>query len=114
MRFRTPKGAQVDARHRSNPDTWTHAVLNGIQARENGLLITLDVGDVRGLTISVILTLEEIAAWMPDLVAKHAERSDTLVRAAEQRMRALAAKEGKNLGVNLPYLEGDPTHAKKA
>ena len=69
---------------------------------------------MRGLTISVILTLEEIAAWMPDLVAKHAERSDTLVRAAEQRMRALAAKEGKNLGVNLPYLEGDPTHAKKA
>ena len=85
-----------------------------IGADPKGLEISAEVGHGRGFAVRLTLTLDEIAAWMPDLIAQQAARTDMLVRAAEQRMRSLAADEGRTLGVTLPYLSGDPRHGPEA
>lgn len=63
----------------------------------------------------MVLTLEEIAAWMPDLLAERAKetsrQSREAVLRAEQSMRSRAASEAKALGVDLPFLPGGSSEA---
>src|SRR6056297_2473462 len=108
MTERTTRGVRLQAKQRSNRDESVVVRNLTVRSEPEGLKITAEVGHGRGFALEITLTLEEIVAWMPDLLAQEAERTDMQVRAAEQRMRALAAQEGKVLGVDLPYLEGDP------
>lgn len=101
--LKTPKGASSQATQRVNKGEYV-PVSHEVSIRYGKFRIDVNVGDARGYEIVIDISLEEILAWLPELSES---AINARVAQAENNMRSLAAREGNELGVVLPYLPGE-------
>lgn len=125
MAIRIKDGVRIGATQRSNRNEDVPVRNLLVFTTGTGLHLKAEIGDGRGYTVEVVLSLEELVAQMPEIVADRAAFSKKMTKeraqkaeaekrlavlTAEQRMRELAAEKATALGVTLPFLAGDPVY----